>query len=84
VRPRSGIDIMHGLTILNSRETIDSDYLCGLKVTLINLSNQKQTIYNGERIAQLIFAKVESALNQVQKIKDSPRGKGGFGRTGNK
>jgi dUTP pyrophosphatase len=68
---------------LNSPGTIDSDYRGELKVILINLSDQEQTVSNGDWIAQVIFAKVERAeLIQVQQLKDSSRGEGGFGHTG--
>jgi len=83
IRPRSGIALKLGITCLNSPGTIDSDYRGEIKVLLINLSNEVQHINNGERIAQLIFAKTERAeLIVVQQLKDSTRGDGGFGHTG--
>ena len=83
VRPRSGLAIKHGITVLNSPGTIDSDYRGEVKVILINLSDQNQTINNGERIAQVIFSKVERAsLALVNQLEQSSRGEGGFGHTG--
>lgn len=83
MRPRSGLAIKNGITCLNSPGTIDADYRGELKVILINLSNEAQTIEHGDRIAQLIFAKVEKAtLNLVQQLNDTLRGDGGFGHTG--
>ena len=85
MRPRSGLAIKNGITCLNSPGTIDADYRGELKVILINLSNEAQTIEHGDRIAQLIFAKVEKAtLNLVQQLNDTLRGDGGFGNTGKK
>ncbi len=83
VRPRSGLAIKQGITCLNSPGTIDSDYRGEIKIILVNLSTEDQEINNGDRIAQLIFAKVEQAeLELVQQLKDSERGHGGFGHTG--
>ncbi len=85
MRPRSGLAIKNGITCLNSPGTIDADYRGELKVILINLSNEAQTIEHGDRIAQLIFAKVERVtLNLVQQLNDTMRGDGGFGHTGKK
>lgn len=85
MRPRSGLAIKNGITCLNSPGTIDADYRGELKVILINLSNEAQTIEHGDRIAQLIFAKVERVtLNLVQQLNDTLRGDGGFGHTGKK
>jgi dUTP pyrophosphatase len=85
MRPRSGLAIKNGITCLNSPGTIDADYRGELKVILINLSNEAQTIEHGDRIAQLIFAKVERVtLNLVQQLNDTMRGNGGFGHTGKK
>jgi len=84
MRPRSGLAMKHGITCLNSPGTIDSDYRGELKVILINLSSQEQTINNGERIAQVVISKVERALLQsVEQLEASVRGEGGFGHTGN-
>jgi dUTP pyrophosphatase len=83
VRPRSGLALKNGLTCLNSPGTIDSDYRGELKVLLINLSNEAQVINNGERIAQLIVAKVEMAsLELVDTLTETVRAAGGFGHTG--
>src|SRR5665213_2784781 len=83
MRPRSGLALKHGITCLNSPGTIDSDYRGELKVILINLSSQEQTISNGERIAQLVISKVERAfLKPSKQLEVSNRGEGGFGHTG--
>jgi dUTP diphosphatase len=83
MRPRSGLAYKQGITCLNSPGTIDSDYRGELKVILINLSSQVQTINDGERIAQVVISKVERALLlPVDQLEVSLRGKGGFGHTG--
>ncbi len=83
MRPRSGLAHKQGITCLNSPGTIDSDYRGELKVILINLSSQPQTINNGERIAQLVISKVERALwKPAEQLETSLRGEGGFGHTG--
>ncbi len=83
LRPRSGLALKHGITLLNSPGTIDSDYRGEVQVLLVNLSNQAFTIENGERIAQVIFAKHEQAqLQEVDMLATSVRGAGGFGSTG--
>lgn len=83
VRPRSGIAHRQGITCLNSPGTVDSDYRGEIKIILINLSDSEQTIYHGDRIAQLIIAKVEKAKwVLVQQLNNSTRGEGGFGHTG--
>ena len=83
VRPRSGLALKQGLTVLNTPGTIDSDYRGEIKVILINLSGQQQEIKPGERIAQLIVQKVDRVqLKLVDKLQDSERGEGGFGHTG--
>jgi len=83
MRPRSGLAFKQGITCLNSPGTIDSDYRGEIKVILINLSFQPQTINNGERIAQVVIAKVERAiLEPVRELGLSSRGEGGFGHTG--
>jgi dUTP pyrophosphatase len=83
VRPRSGLAINHGITCLNSPGTIDSDYRGEVKVILANLSNDAHTIQHGDRIAQVIFAKVEKAeLIPVEILNETERGTGGFGHTG--
>jgi len=85
VRPRSGLALKRGLSMPNTPATIDSDYRGELKVILINLSKEAQTIHHGDRIAQMViaaFQKVE--LVEVEELSDTERGKGGFGHTGEK
>lgn len=83
IRPRSGMALKQGITCLNSPGTVDSDYRGELKVILINLSNQVQAINNGDRIAQMVIAKIEKAeLFLVQQLNNTARGDGGFGHTG--
>ena len=83
VRPRSGLAVKQGITCLNTPGTIDSDYRGEIKVLLINLSQEPQRIANGDRIAQLVLAKVESAqLMPVVTLSETQRGEGGFGHTG--
>ena len=83
VRPRSGLAANHGIGILNSPGTIDSDYRGEIKIILINLSKEKFTIKRGDRIAQLVISKVYSAnLIESKDLNHSHRGKGGFGHTG--
>lgn len=83
VRPRSGLALKKGVTVLNSPGTVDADYRGEIGVILINLSNENFVIEYGERIAQLVFAKVEQAeWLQVEILSDTDRGAGGFGSTG--
>lgn len=83
IRPRSGLAAKQGITCLNTPGTIDSDYRGEIKVILINLSNTPQQINNGDRIAQMVFAKVEQArFFEVQQLEETKRGTGGFGHTG--
>lgn len=83
IRPRSGLAIKQGITCLNSPGTIDADYRGELKVVLINLSGEPQTIHKGDRIAQMVIQKVEMvSLIQVEEINSTVRGNGGFGHTG--
>lgn len=83
VRPRSGLAIKYGITVLNAPGTIDADYRGEVKVILANLGNSAFTITKGERIAQLVFAKVEKAtFVEVESLEETERGKGGFGHTG--
>jgi len=85
IRPRSGLAIKQGLTCLNTPGTIDADYRGELKVILINLSNEAQTIQDGDRIAQMVFQKVEKViLQKVESLEATERGAGGFGHTGKK
>jgi len=83
VRPRSGLALRHGITVLNSPGTIDSDYRGELQVLLANLGSAPFAIARGERIAQLVVERVEQAqLIEVASISPTPRGAGGFGSTG--
>ena len=83
VRPRSGLANKMGITCLNSPGTVDSDYRGEIKVILINLSTEEQTIYHGDRIAQMIISKVEQAeWMPVHELKETARAEGGFGHTG--
>ena len=83
IRPRSGLALKQGITCLNTPGTIDSDYRGEIKVLLINLSNENQTIQNNDRIAQMVLAKTEKAkFTLVEKIDSTKRGEGGFGHTG--
>ena len=83
VRPRSGLAAKHGIGLLNSPGTIDSDYRGEIKIILFNFSNEDFIIKRGERIAQLILAKVTIAnLIEVQELSSTVRGSGGFGHTG--
>lgn len=83
VRPRSGLAIKQGLTLLNTPGTIDADYRGEIKVIMINLSNEPQTIGHGDRIAQMVIAPfVQATLAEVPELSDTARGAGGFGHTG--
>ncbi|MBK7884256.1 MAG: dUTP diphosphatase [Chitinophagaceae bacterium] len=83
IRPRSGLAIQQGITCLNTPGTIDSDYRGEIKVILINHSDSEQAVNNGDRIAQMVIAKVEKGhLIVVSELKNSSRGTGGFGHTG--
>lgn len=83
VRPRSGLALKKGITVLNTPGTVDADYRGEVGVILVNLSNEKVTIEDGERIAQLVFCKVEQVqLLEVETLNESTRGAGGFGSTG--
>jgi dUTP pyrophosphatase len=85
VRPRSGLAIRHGITLLNSPGTIDSDYRGEVMVMLINLGAEPVTIERGERIAQIIVAPVvQATLVEVKTVSETERGAGGFGSTGTK
>jgi dUTP pyrophosphatase len=84
VRPRSGLALKKGITVLNSPGTIDADYRGEVGVILINLSKDKFSINPGDRIAQLVFAKHEQAdFQEVEVLSETDRGEGGFGSTGN-
>ena len=83
VRPRSGLALRHGITVLNSPGTIDSDYRGEVQVLLVNLGDRAWEIERGERIAQLVVARVEQAsLVVVTRLDATVRGAGGFGSTG--
>jgi dUTP pyrophosphatase len=83
VRPRSGLALRHGLTVLNAPGTIDADYRGELRVLLVNLGSEPVQIEHGARIAQLIVAPVVMAdAVEVEVLPDSDRGSGGFGSTG--
>ncbi len=83
IRPRSGLAINHGITVLNTPGTIDSDYRGEIKVALINLSNKQFEIENGDRIAQMVISKYEQVeLKEVDVLEETPRNYGGFGHTG--
>src|SRR5258708_2898714 len=83
VRPRSGLAIKQGITCLNSPGTVDSDYRGEIKVILINLSQEEQTIRSGDRIAQMVISPVEQVKwKEVDEINSTVRNEGGFGHTG--
>mgnify|MGYP000675787231 FL=1 len=83
VRPRSGLALKHGITVLNSPGTIDSDYRGEIGVLLINLSDTPFVINAGERIAQMVVARHEQAeLIEVEELDNTERGAGGYGHTG--
>ena len=85
IRPRSGLAIKQGITCLNTPGTIDADYRGEIKVILINLSNEPQTIHNGDRIAQMVIQKIKIvSWEQTDSINTTQRGEGGFGHTGKK
>jgi dUTP pyrophosphatase len=83
IRPRSGLAIKHGISLVNSPGTIDSDYRGEIGVILINLSNEPFVVTDGERICQMVISKHETAsLVQVNELTETTRGSGGFGHTG--
>jgi len=83
VRPRSGLALKHGITVLNSPGTIDADYRGEIRVILANLGSEPVTLRRGERVAQLVVAPVTRiAWQTVAALPDSARGAGGFGSTG--
>lgn len=85
VRPRSGLALKHGITVLNSPGTIDADYRGEIGVILVNLSNQPFVVEDGERIAQMVIARHEHAVWQpTDTLDETERGEGGFGHTGTK
>lgn len=83
IRPRSGMALKHGISVLNSPGTIDADYRGEIGIILVNLSNDEYTIKPGERICQMVIARHEHAeWNEVEILEESVRGEGGFGHTG--
>ena len=83
IRPRSGLALKRGLTVLNSPGTIDADYRGEVGIILINLSNEPQTIAPGERICQMVIARHEQPeVVEVEVLSDTERGAGGFGHSG--
>lgn len=85
IRPRSGLALKRGLTVLNTPGTIDADYRGEVGVILINLSGEPQTIEQGERICQMIIARHEQPeLVEVSELSETERGAGGFGHSGRK
>ena len=83
IRPRSGLALKHGITVLNTPGTIDADYRGEIMVLLINFSQQDFVINDGERIAQMVLAKHEQCdFIEVEKLDETERGAGGYGHTG--
>ena len=82
-RPKSGLALNHGITLLNTPGTIDSNYRGEIKIILINLGEKSYIVEKGKKIAQLIFQKVEyPAIEEVSELDSTSRGEGGFGSTG--
>lgn len=85
VRPRSGLAIKNGITVLNTPGTIDADYRGEIRVILVNLSAEDYRVNNGDRIAQMIISRHEKAeWTEVSELEETERGSGGFGHTGHK
>jgi dUTP pyrophosphatase len=85
IRPRSGLALKHGITVLNTPGTIDADYRGEIGVILVNLSPDDFVIVNGERICQMIISKHETvSWDEVEVLEETVRGAGGFGHTGKK
>ncbi len=83
IRPRSGLALKHGITVLNSPGTIDADYRGEIKILLINFSDVDFVVQNGDRIAQMIISKHEQISWQIAEVlNDTSRGSGGYGHTG--
>lgn len=83
VRPRSGLALKHGISLVNTPGTVDADYRGEIGIIVINLSNEPYTITNGERIAQLVIKEyVHVTWEQVDRIDETKRGEGAFGHTG--
>jgi len=85
VRPRSGLALKHGITVLNSPGTIDADYRGEIGVILVNLSEAEFTVNDGDRIAQMVISQyIKADLTETEKIEMTKRGEGGFGHSGRK
>ena len=83
IRPRSGLAAKYGITVLNTPGTVDNDFRGQIHVCLLNTSNMPYTVHHGDRIAQMVFAKVEKAeFEEVGELQSTDRGDGGFGSTG--
>lgn len=83
VRPRSGLALKHGITVLNTPGTIDADYRGEISVLLVNLSSEPFEVNDGDRIAQMVIARHEQAgFTTVEELDDTERGSGGYGHTG--
>ena len=83
IRPRSGLALKYGLTLLNTPGTIDADYRGEIKLIVINLGDKEYILKRGERIAQMVFTRVEKAqFIEVESLDETARGAGGFGHTG--
>ena len=83
IRPRSGLALKHGITVLNSPGTVDADYRGEVMVLLINLSQEEFVINDGERVAQMVIARHEQGLMElVDELDETERGTGGYGHTG--
>lgn len=83
IRPRSGLAVKKGITVLNSPGTIDADYRGEIRIILVNLSSETFVVEDGERIAQMVIARHEQAVwKEVEILDETERGEGGFGHTG--
>lgn len=83
IRPRSGLAVEHGISIINAPGTIDADYRGEVKIALVNLGREPVTIKRGDRIAQMVIQQVHQArIKLVEQLGDTPRSRGGFGHTG--
>ena len=83
MRPRSGLALNEGITLLNTPGTIDADYRGEIRIILVNLSHEVAQVNDGDRVCQMVINKVEQAeLVEVESLSDTERGEGGFGHTG--